>query len=291
MENKLDESNLTKVELVKRLNKFDLAFFSLDTITLSRWSKNKTKPSNYRQFLMYLFFRDNISKCIKFNRSLNSSSSEANKVIDVYFKYRKNPSYDKPLINDDNIIYYYSIYNELEIRNVFSYFYNNFNFYLEVYDFIDKQSINYNSYLFKEFDVKNERITSHIQASFLNAKNSYYFKSFLLDKDVNVDLEKDEELIIFDIPFFREKKTFEELLFSFIEKLIELDYVNNPIYFFCVSDYFVNILELLGGKHIGTIQDSANNIFIYENNTLSFLSNKYIIELYRKFSSRNELSD
>ncbi|MCE4936454.1 hypothetical protein [Aliivibrio fischeri] len=273
------------------MNKFDLAFFSLDTITLSRWSKNKTKPSNYRQFLMYLFFRDNISKCIKFNRSLNSSSSEADKVIDVYFKYRKNPSYDKPLINDDNIIYYSNIYNELDIRKVFSYFYKNFKFYLDAYDFIDNHSLNYNSYLFKEFDVKNERITSHIQASFLNTKNSYFFKSFLLDKNVNVDLEKDEKLIIFDIPFFREKKTFEELLFSFIEKLIELDYVNNPIYFFCVSDYFVNILELLGGKHIGTIQDSANNIFIYENNTLSFLSNKYVIELYRKFSSRNELSD
>ncbi|MUH95590.1 hypothetical protein GNP63_03345 [Aliivibrio fischeri] len=291
MENKLNESNLTKVEIVKRLNKFDLAFFSLDTITLSRWSKNKTKPSNYRQFLMYLFFKDNISNCMRFNRSLNSSSVEVDKIVDVYFKYRKNPSYDKPLINEDSIIYYYNIYNELEIREVFSYFYNNFGFYIDIYDFIDRHGLKYNSYLFKEYDVKNERITSHIQASFLNVKNSYCFKSFLLDKNVNVNLEKDEELIIVDIPFFREKKTFEELLFIFIEKLIELDYVNHSIYFFCVSDYFVNILELLGGKHIGTIQDSANNIFIYKNNTLRLLSNKYIVELYRKLSSKNECLD
>lgn len=227
MENKLNESNLTKVEIVKRLNKFDLAFFSLDTITLSRWSKNKTKPSNYRQFLMYLFFKDNISNCMRFNRSLNSSSVEVDKIVDVYFKYRKNPSYDKPLINEDSIIYYYNIYNELEIREVFSYLYNNFGFYIDIYDFIDRHGLKYNSYLFKEYDVKNERITSHIQASFLNVKNSYCFKSFLLDKNVNVNLEKDEELIIVDIPFFREKKTFEELLFIFIEKLIELDYVNH----------------------------------------------------------------
>ncbi|MFA1562512.1 hypothetical protein [Aliivibrio fischeri] len=278
------------MELVNHLNSFNTVFFNLDPITLSRWSTNRTSPSNYKQLLTSLFFKDEIHESILNNTSLSDSPIETDKILDIYFKYRKNAGYDKPFIRNENIEYSIMQHNKNKRRNVFSYFYKNFNFYLDAYDFVDKNNLKITSHFFQEYDHKHDRITSHIQASFLNYDNSVYLNDFL-SKKINKKLNSclDREAIWIDISFFRSKKTFEQLLYMFVNKIFELNYTDNPMYVICTGSYFINILDSLGGVDIGSIKDSYNNIFVYEFNSLKFLSNKYIINLYRKYYERYQI--
>ncbi|MCG9780745.1 hypothetical protein [Photobacterium damselae] len=64
LKQKLTENRLTQARFAESLSVFHPALCAVDPITTSRWVNNHTTPSPYRQLLVCLFFKTNLSKFI-----------------------------------------------------------------------------------------------------------------------------------------------------------------------------------------------------------------------------------
>ncbi|MFA1562791.1 hypothetical protein [Aliivibrio fischeri] len=218
------------------------------------------------------------------NKELSTSSSQMEKLLDSHFKRKMYPNYDYPKININNIVYSTEIKNKKEdTRNSFSFFYHNFELYEELFNFVDINDLKIQSYLFKEIDVSHKIVTSHIQVSFLNEVNSFYYKKFLRNKNINII--DNNEMSVIDISFIRNRISFENLLYHLIITILKLKLENNNIYILLSGRYFTEVLEQLGGIQLGIIPELEDNIYIYEVETIKLISHRYVINIIQ---SRNQ---
>ena len=271
----LKAAKLTNTDLIYNLSLFDPAFINLDSTTLNRWASKKTTPSHYKQILIYLFFNSHILDFIK--NATNITTTKTDNILHCIFKYKKIINYNTPKIHNYNLEIVETLVNKNEKKNKLKFFYLNINFYREINKFIENNSLDIESYFIEEVDTINNIITSHIQFSLVTKENYHFFTEFL--NRYNLFIEIKDDIIIFDICFFKDKETFDNLLLVSLKRMINLNIENNDIYCFTYGNSFIPLLETWGGNIIGIIKNEGENIYLVKINFLHLLSNKYIINL------------
>lgn len=255
----------TRKELIAKLNLFHEQFKHLDSVTLSRWIKNKTTPSIYKQVLIaYYFHVDILNFIFHVVHSNYKTSKELKRNYNILMNEIES-SYTN--ITYDNGYFNYSIkelfYDEYIMK--FGPFYKKFKLYSDL--------LKTNNELYLCVMKKNKHvILSHITAVKLNLNISNNL-SHIFKIEVKGDYFVD--LCYFD---GRESYTtlFSLMLYIFYRKKIRKIILLS-------SQHFLNFDLNLACEKIGApYTDNHRKIYLLKVDLLQVLSEPFVINLLYK---------
>ncbi|HIF9453607.1 TPA: hypothetical protein ACX6SX_001715 [Photobacterium damselae] len=178
---------LSRMDLIAQLNLYHYEFYSLDSVTLSRWTTNKTTPSLYKQVLLCLFFKHDLYHFIKNkNYSINKSSLNFKNSIHSELKKIEN--------SEVNISYYYNnsnnykhsvnLNNHENYKSKFEIFYSHFDVYNKAIEYIEKNNINPNTVSI-EHTIESVMV-SHDSLTYIN-KEIKPLIEYIFEININMD--------------------------------------------------------------------------------------------------------
>lgn len=277
-------SKYSRKSLIAKLNLYHDEFENLDTVTLSRWVTGTTIPSLFKQVLICVFYNVDVYDFIQNNNYTNNTTSRSfedkfklsmKKIelssLNVSYNYNKN----------DSSIFVINKYDHKEYSEKFKIFYENFDIYRGLFNFIKKNSINPRSVTFEE--VIGNNIVSHDSLTYIDDKLSFFLRDLF---DVSINLN---DLWLANISFHRSEKSFKILFMLASYFLYRESRCFEYLSLVRGEEAFLNFNEI-GYKQIGkTIFHMNEKFYLVRCDLLKVISNSLVLKELNLFLNENDI--
>ena len=273
----LHKNELRQIELLNKLQSLDAPFHSLDSITLSRWCNNKTRPSLKKQLLVASVFEKKISYFIQHigeanipSAFLKAYNSHFNKIENPYVRlgYKlldKNP----PTLSMLDI-------GTIEHRQLFCNFYTNMETYNRIYKRVNESNKNITTTVFV---IKHgEQIVSHLGFNCDVTQLQQFFKQQLPSAPK-------KKSIIINVGYY-DNRNYYELLVGHLGNHVIDNYLDfDELYLVARGSDALFLLEQFGGKLVLTAPESKfiGNIYLLKIEIKELLAHPFIFKQVQKY--------
>ncbi|HIF9059373.1 hypothetical protein WAX88_18070 [Photobacterium damselae subsp. damselae] len=270
----LKEKNLTRNELIARLNLYHESFFNLDNITFSRWITNTTTPSPYKQVLIAQYLGDDIIKFMKYDLTIKKES----KVVEIVFdklmtKLEKSYSNISYFYDIDSYEYSIDVFDDRSYKEEFGLFYKRF----KLYEFLKDKMNNINTIcILKRY---NNLIASHISFFKLNPE-----VASILSNKFNTHL--DENKIIINISYIDSRDSY----FFMTSSLLYLLYRKSEFTFYClIREDFLDYMASIQCEQVGNVfVDNGFKVYLLKIDLINVMVNQFVRNFCLKEIDKNK---